>query len=41
MRENIPEVGVSTIASSPGTLYGTAAAVRLLGIVRLSSKPAL
>jgi len=40
MRENIPEVGISTIVSSLGGLYGTAAAVRLLGIgntsIRLS-----
>lgn len=40
MRENIPEVGVSTLVSSFGGLYGTAAAVRLLGIgnptIRLS-----
>ncbi|KAL7540788.1 hypothetical protein ACHAXR_010837 [Thalassiosira sp. AJA248-18] len=40
MRENIPEVGVSTLVSSLGGLYGTAAAVRLLGIgnptIRLS-----
>mmetsp|Transcript_12869 Transcript_12869/g.19845 ORF Transcript_12869/g.19845 Transcript_12869/m.19845 type:complete len:525 (+) Transcript_12869:64-1638(+) len=40
MRENIKEVGVSTIVSSLGGLYGTAAAVRLLGIgntsIRLS-----
>jgi putative effector of murein hydrolase len=44
MRENIPEVGVSIIVSSLGLglggLYGTAAAVRLLGIgntsIRLS-----
>ena len=33
MRENIPEVGISTLVSSFGGLYGTAAAVRLLGIV--------
>lgn len=33
MRENIPEVGTSTLVSSLGGLYGTAAAVRLLGIV--------
>ena len=33
MRENIPEVGISTLISSFGGLYGTAAAVRLLGIV--------
>lgn len=32
MRENVPEVGVSTLVSSLGGLYGTAAAVRLLGI---------
>ena len=32
MRENIPEVGVSTLVSSFGGLYGTAAAARLLGI---------
>jgi hypothetical protein len=37
MRENIPEVGVSTIVSSLGRLYGTAAAVRLLGIAITSS----
>ncbi|KAL7448207.1 hypothetical protein ACHAWC_000440, partial [Mediolabrus comicus] len=40
MRENIAEVGISTIVSSLGGLYGTAAAVRLLGIgntsIRLS-----
>ena len=40
MRENIPEVGVSTLVSSLGGLYGTAAAVRLLRIgnptIRLS-----
>jgi len=40
MRENIPEVGISTLVSSLGGLYGTAAAVRLLGIanptIRLS-----
>ena len=40
MRENIKEVGVSTIVSSLGGLYGTAAAVRLLGLgntsIRLS-----
>ena len=30
MRENIPEVGISTLVSSLGGLYGTAAAVRLL-----------
>ncbi|KAL9189248.1 hypothetical protein ACHAXT_011738 [Thalassiosira profunda] len=40
MRENIPEVGVSTLVSSLGGLYGTAAAVRLLGLenatIRLS-----
>ena len=40
MRENIAEVGTSTIVSSLGGLYGTAAAVRLLGIgntsIRLS-----
>lgn len=40
MRENIPEVGVSTLVSSFGGLYGTAAVVRLLRIcnptIRLS-----
>lgn len=40
MRENVPEVGVSTLVSAFGGLYGTAAAVRLLGIgnptIRLS-----
>ncbi|KAL7458337.1 hypothetical protein ACHAWC_010498 [Mediolabrus comicus] len=40
MRENIAEVGISTIVSSLGGLFGTAAAVRLLGIgntsIRLS-----
>ena len=40
MRENIPEVGISTLVSSFGGLYGTAAAVRVLGIanptIRLS-----
>eukprot|EP00577_Skeletonema_sp_RCC1716_P015900 CAMPEP_0113401424 /NCGR_PEP_ID=MMETSP0013_2-20120614/16686_1 /TAXON_ID=2843 ORGANISM="Skeletonema costatum, Strain 1716" /NCGR_SAMPLE_ID=MMETSP0013_2 /ASSEMBLY_ACC=CAM_ASM_000158 /LENGTH=523 /DNA_ID=CAMNT_0000286633 /DNA_START=126 /DNA_END=1697 /DNA_ORIENTATION=+ /assembly_acc=CAM_ASM_000158 len=40
MRENIKEVGISTIVSSLGGLYGTAAAVRLLGMgntsIRLS-----
>jgi len=40
MRENIPEVGISTLVSSLGGLYGTAAAVRVLGIanptIRLS-----
>lgn len=33
MRENIPEVGISTLVSSLGGLYGTAAVVRLLNIV--------
>jgi len=40
MRENIPEVGISTLVSSLGGLYGTAAAVRVLSIasptIRLS-----
>lgn len=33
MRENIPEVGVSTLVSSFGGLYGTAAAVRVLNLL--------
>jgi putative effector of murein hydrolase len=33
MRENIATVGLSTLVSSFGGLYGTAAAVRLLGII--------
>eukprot|EP00956_Cyclotella_meneghiniana_P036528 scaffold126901_cov20-Cyclotella_meneghiniana.AAC.1 len=40
MKENISTVGASTLISSLGGLYGTAAAVRLLGIsnptIRLS-----
>ena len=40
MRENMKEVGISTVVSSLGGLYGTAAAVRLLGVgntsIRLS-----
>mmetsp|Transcript_3695 Transcript_3695/g.8196 ORF Transcript_3695/g.8196 Transcript_3695/m.8196 type:complete len:529 (-) Transcript_3695:109-1695(-) len=41
MRENIPEVGVSTLVSALGGLYGTAAAVRLLGIANTSVRLSL